>query len=88
MQGVCKKTAQYIVPFGVMCEVGSSTMAGSKHLGLVSHLDIARESPKSVIRLPIGQNFADPKPEPDARIKWHQQIFIRRAARFKAMYGN
>ena len=30
----------------------------------------------------------DPNPDPDARLKWQQQIFIRRAARFKAMYGN
>jgi hypothetical protein len=30
----------------------------------------------------------DPNPEPYARAKWQQQIFIRRAARFKAIYGN
>jgi hypothetical protein len=30
----------------------------------------------------------DPNPDPDARLKWQQQIFIRRAARFKKMYGN
>lgn len=30
----------------------------------------------------------DLKPDPDARCKWQQQIFTRRAARFKAMYGN
>jgi hypothetical protein len=30
----------------------------------------------------------DPNPEPYARAKWQQQIFLRRAARFKAMYGN
>jgi hypothetical protein len=28
-----------------------------------------------------------PNPEPYARAKWQQQIFIRRAARFKLMYG-
>jgi len=28
----------------------------------------------------------DPRPNPDARIEWQQQIFIRRAARFKAMH--
>ncbi len=27
-------------------------------------------------------------PDPDARRKWQQQILLRRAARFKAMYGN
>jgi hypothetical protein len=30
----------------------------------------------------------DPNPEPYARCKWQQQIFLRRAARYKAMYGN
>jgi hypothetical protein len=30
----------------------------------------------------------DPNPDPEASLKWQQQIFIRRAARFKAMYGN
>ncbi len=31
----------------------------------------------------------DLKPgDPDARSKWQQQIFLRGAARFKAMYGN
>ena len=30
----------------------------------------------------------DLNPDPDARSKWQQQIFLRRAARFKAMYGN
>jgi hypothetical protein len=30
----------------------------------------------------------DPNPEPYARAKWQQQIFLRRAARFKAMHGN
>jgi len=30
----------------------------------------------------------DPNPEPYARSKFQQQIFLRRAARFKAMYGN
>jgi hypothetical protein len=30
----------------------------------------------------------DPNPNQNAAIEWHQQIFIRRAARFKAMYGN
>ncbi len=29
----------------------------------------------------------DPNPEPYARAKWQQGIFLRRAARFKAMYG-
>jgi hypothetical protein len=30
----------------------------------------------------------DLNPDPDARRKWQQQIFIQRAARFKVMYGN
>ena len=30
----------------------------------------------------------DPHPDPDASIKWRQEIFLRRAARFKKMYGN
>lgn len=30
----------------------------------------------------------DPRPDPDASIKWRQEIFIQRAARFKKMYGN
>jgi len=30
----------------------------------------------------------DPSPEPYARAKWQQGIFLRRAARFEAMYGN
>jgi|SRR5437773_8254131 len=30
----------------------------------------------------------DLNPDPGARSKWQQQIFLRRVARFKAMYGN
>lgn len=30
----------------------------------------------------------DPSPDPGAGIKWRQEIFVRRAARFKKMYGN
>ena len=30
----------------------------------------------------------DPSPDPNASIKWRQEIFLRRAARFKRMYGN
>ena len=30
----------------------------------------------------------DPNPPPDIRRTWQQEIFIRRAARFKTMYGN
>jgi hypothetical protein len=30
----------------------------------------------------------DLNPDPDARSKWQQQIFIRRAQRFRMMYGN
>jgi len=33
-------------------------------------------------------SLRDPNPEPYARSKWQQRIFLRRAARFKAMYGN
>ena len=33
-------------------------------------------------------SLPDTNPDPAASIKWHQEIFIRRAARFKAMYGN
>ena len=40
----------------------------------------------SVEVLSISQR--DPNSDPDASIKWLQEIFIRRAARFKAMYGN
>lgn len=37
---------------------------------------------------PLEISPRDPNPDPDASIKWQQNIFIRRAARFKAMYGN
>jgi hypothetical protein len=30
----------------------------------------------------------DPNPPPDFSVRWHQEIFTRRAARLKAMYGN
>jgi len=30
----------------------------------------------------------DPNPDPDASIKWRQEIFLRRATRFKNLYGN
>jgi hypothetical protein len=30
----------------------------------------------------------DLNPKPDARMEWNREIFVRRAARFKAMYGN
>ena len=30
----------------------------------------------------------DPNPDPAASIKWRQEIFLRRATRFKKMYGN
>ncbi len=30
----------------------------------------------------------DPNPKPYARARWQQQIFLRRAARFKVLYGN
>ena len=33
-------------------------------------------------------SLPDPNPPTDASIKWQQEIFMRRAARFKAMYGN
>jgi hypothetical protein len=29
-----------------------------------------------------------PNPDPDARIKYWHEVYTRRAARFKAMYGN
>lgn len=37
---------------------------------------------------PLTISERDPNPDPDASVKWQQQIFMRRAARFKAMYGN
>src|SRR6266705_4394190 len=37
---------------------------------------------------PLSISPRDPSPDPDASIKWLQDIFTRRAARFKAMYGN
>lgn len=37
---------------------------------------------------PLSISRRDPNPDPDANIKWRQNIFIRRAARFKTMYGN
>ena len=33
-------------------------------------------------------SLPDPNPPAHASINWQQEIFIRRAARFKAMYGN
>ena|SRR5882762_388156 len=36
---------------------------------------------------PVIMSPRDLKPDPDARCKWQQQIFLRRAARFKAMCG-
>ena len=30
----------------------------------------------------------DPNPKPDARMTWQREVILRRAARFKAMYGN
>lgn len=33
-------------------------------------------------------SLPDPNLPADAAIRWHQEVFIRRAARFKKMYGN
>ena len=37
---------------------------------------------------PLSISQRDPNPDPDAAIKWLRDIFTRRAARYKAMYGN
>jgi hypothetical protein len=37
---------------------------------------------------PLAISPRDPNPDPDAVIKWRQRIFVRRAARFRVMYGN
>lgn len=36
----------------------------------------------------LSISLPDPSPRADASIRWHQEMFIRRAARFKAEYGN
>ena len=36
---------------------------------------------------PLAISECDPNPDPDASLKWQQQIFIRRAARLKAITG-
>ena len=41
--------------------------------------DLATVQPESI-------SPRDPKPDPDARIHWHQEIFLKRAARFREKF--
>ena len=52
-------------------------------------LDRILQAPEPDIPTVRVESISPPEnPEPNARQRWQQQIFIRRAARFKAMYGN
>src|SRR6266849_4300523 len=52
-------------------------------------LDKILQAPNPAIRTVRVESVSPPDPnaEPNARQRWQQQIFLRRAARFKAMYG-
>lgn len=53
-------------------------------------LAIVRSAPNPSMSTvqPLAISERDPNPDPDASLKWQQQKFMRRAARFREMYGN
>ena len=73
-------------PKGLFRAARSSLYSPNRSSGLAKIIQAPEPDIPAIEVLEISP--PDPNPPPDFSVRWHQEIFTRREARFKAMYGN
>jgi hypothetical protein len=93
----CESRFRVIWPVPVPAHLGpcskikiTCTVCGETNAPYAFLLDKILQAPNPAIPTVQVESISppDPYPAPNARQRWQNKIFIRRAARLKAMYGN